>query len=140
NQVMLGVFIPSMGRHHLVSTVKWLPSMVKTYTHLVVPKNELENYLHAGIGVQVLACQEKGIGPTRDWIMGYAKSRKYKWAVMMDDDLGFHVRRKDDPTLFKQATEQDMVQLFNQLRVIARTYAHFSVLPKQGSNRVQGHI
>ena len=82
----------------------------------------------------------KGISPKRQWILEHAAKQKAESAVMMDDDLHFAERRKDDPTKFTRATPQALCYMLNWLaRMLVGPHmggaAHAGIAARQGGNR-----
>ena len=124
------IFIPSSGRAHIQLTWNSLPEVLRKKTTLVVPNSQLQEYTRKGFP----AIADPGvprIGVVRQWIAEHARED----FVMLDDDLTFFMRRQDNPTLFKDATPQDIVEAFDDLATTLKTYAHASMGTREGGNR-----
>jgi len=131
------IFIPSMQRSHDVRTALDLAGAGLTPI-MVVPKGEAKAYRAALPAVEVVEHpQGIGIARARQWIMDHASEAA---AVMVDDDLSFHVRRTDDTTKFRQAKPADVRRMFNTLEKHLGKYAHASTIARQGGNRVTGDM
>lgn len=127
--------VPTMGRTFDTRTISDLYS-AKLSPILVVPKREAIQYRDATERlVEIVSPPDsvKGIGLTRRWIMDNWSTEKL---VMVDDDLSFHTRRKDDPTKFTPATTGDVKKLFGLFEKHLSSYAHVSMIGRQGGNRL----
>lgn len=132
-----GIFIPSKGRVGRVVTLGAVPASWALRAHLVVPVEQAKDYMRA-YAVSVLAVPAKvvSIGPTRQWIVDWAAKHGFTKVIMMDDDLTFAARRVDDPTRFTTMTREDHECLLTAIEDELNTYAHVSVLAREGGNRV----
>lgn len=126
------VVVPTMQRTHDMRTVRDLQA-AGLDPLLVVPTKETKDY-RAATDALVVGCPAKGIALTRQWILENVDNEAI---VMVDDDLSFHVRRKDDPTKFKPASARDVAALFKEFGKNLRKYAHVSMIGRQGGNRVE---
>jgi len=119
-----------MGRMNLQHTYDALAGVVRQPIVLVCPPDEAKE--HKRLGREVWPCKEKGISATRQWIMRNSKDR---YVVMMDDDLTFYRRRKDDPTKFHSCTDSDKRTMLRKLNGLLKVYAHVGVAMREGANR-----
>lgn len=123
------VFIPTLGRPDRQETWKNLPPSIRERTRLLVGWEEARAY-HK-YPCLILPPGVVGIGRVRQYAIDFAKDK----VVMLDDDLKFATRRRDDPTKFEDAApdrvEAMYVAIFNALDV----YAHVSVSTREGGNR-----
>ncbi len=127
------IFIPSMRRAHDQRTADALVAAGFSPI-IVVPSGEAAEYNRANLGVAaVQRCPAKGIAETRQWIMDNAD---HDHIVMMDDDLSFHVRRKDDPTKFVRAEPKDVKRMVGLIDKNLLKFAHVGVLAREGGNRI----
>jgi len=126
------IYIPSRGRWHKQSTVKNLPPIVLPNVTIVVPVDEYENYARNMPMVEVVSPDiPSGIGPCRQWCC----EQEDKKVIMMDDDLVFATRRADDPTKFRESTDQEIEHLIGSIDDSLDTYAHVGVSTREGGNR-----
>jgi hypothetical protein len=137
------IYIPTYGRAARQVTLKNLPPALRDRVSLVVQQREA--HLYAGfkgqVEVKVLPGHIRTIGPTRDWIIQSHRVKKHGDAlVMLDDDIKFDTRRKDDPTKFLTSTEREVERLFRDLEVILQSYTHAGVLAREGGNRVTEEV
>jgi len=112
-------------------------------TTLVVQHKEYSAYIAAvatekfeEVKVLKLPPQIKTIAPTRSHILEIARLNGQDKIVMLDDDLRFDWRRKDDNGKFLVATRQQIEQLFNTIEDKLGEFAHVGVLAREGGNRV----
>lgn len=102
---------------------------------LVIREDDLGSYLRY-IPRQDLHVIEKpvtNIGETRDYIIHDMQG--YDSVLMLDDDLDFAVRRLDEPTKFRDATEKDIVNMLIVLEELLQCHFHVSIAPREGANR-----
>ena len=96
------IYIPTRGRLKAQITWESISPKWRERTRLVADYREAE--ILREWGYPALSCTEKGIGDTRQWILDGHKEGN---VMMMDDDLGFAVRREDDPTKFRRMESHD---------------------------------
>ena len=101
---------------------------------LAVRESEISAYKEAVPEAEIVLISDKvlGIGDTRDEIIAKVNNR---FVLMMDDDLDFAVRRKDDPTKMRAPTPADINDMLVACYLKLKEYAHVSVAPREGSNR-----
>lgn len=128
------IFIPTYGRSKFQGTWNQLPKILQTRTVLVVQKREAK--LYPNLPILVLPEKIKTIAPTRQFILEYAIKKKIEKFVMLDDDLRFDIRRKDENNKFYVATESQKLTLFDKIEKALQRYAHVGVLAREGGNRV----
>lgn len=130
------IYIPSMQRPHEQRTFKALKEAGLDAV-LVVPASEAKAYA-AALGDELIVSppsKVKGIAMTRQWIMDEGQKFDNK-IVMIDDDLSFHVRRKDDPTKFQPAKPADVRKMVALIDKHLTKFAHVGVLAREGGNRI----
>lgn len=135
------LYIHTYGRATRQATWNRLPPALQKQCSLVVQAREASAYSKHPGTVLVLPDNICTLSPTRQWIMEY----HYKHFVvtdhklcLLDDDLReFAKRRTDNPTLFTQGTDQDMLDVFHLLDEALDKYAHAGVLHREGANRVE---
>lgn len=128
------VFIPTYGRANRQHTFNNLPDSVKNRTILVV--QDREKHLYEDYEHLVLPKNIKTISPARQWIMEYANDVGWKKICMLDDDLRFDKRRKDDSTKFIVAPPLAVTGMFKAIEHELSDFAHVGVLAREGGNRV----
>lgn len=141
---MLHIYIPSCGRSSFLGTLSHLPKSLLKQTTLVVQHKERTAYIAAltaieggeDVKVLVLPPRIKTIAPTRAFIFEYARLAGEQKIVMLDDDLRFDWRRKDDNGKFLVATDQQVLELFAAIKTQLEAYVHVGVLAREGGNRV----
>ena len=129
----MNIIIPSSGRSHKQTTLNALPTSLTSRVHVVVPEWEYTQYASTmRCPVQVCPCPVKGIGATRQWIIENYGPK----VAMLDDDLVFATRRKDEPSKFADATDTEIETLFEDIESSLDVYAHAGVSTREGGNRV----
>lgn len=118
------IFIPTMGRPNKQVTYDNLPPALQMNTTLVVPLDEVRFYM-AQTKAYVIGCPEKGIAPTRDWIMQYAKNTEIGKIVMLDDDIKF--QKRNDAMQIKNATDQECIEAFQWLENTLNEHIHCGI-------------
>ena len=140
------IYIPSMGRfrdYEIAAgpTTDMSPEAL-CRTRYVVPGDEVLLYRHSldacGMqGVGVLACPDRGIAKTRLAIGEHASREGAVSFAMLDDDIGFLVRKEENSWQLRGAEKEDVDQMFAAVRYwLARGYAHVGVSAREGNNRV----
>lgn len=134
------IYIPTRGRATQQITLRNLPSALHPNIALVVDEAEYhqhKTYADQAELIRVPARSCNGIGRKRQFIVDQHDVIKYgPKIVMADDDLGFGRRRTDDPTKFRNATPNDVISIFKELESLLDRYAHVSLLPRSGANRI----
>lgn len=129
---MMHIFIPSYDRAKMVTTTKQIPISHRNRTFLVVRSNQVKEYAQNNQGIQILNCPEKGIANTRQWIIDNCK---VKYAMMIDDDMQFGVRKNGK---LPNCKKSDMKVLFNLLESwLKGGLVHVGVSQRFGNNRVE---
>jgi hypothetical protein len=124
------IAIISKGRPLKQTTFENLPKFLRERATVYVPPNEVYAYLEAGVS-PVVGIPVSGIGACRQWCLDHAKEDK---VVMVDDDLVFATRRKDEPTKFNPATVDEIEELFAMIDLNLEVYAHVGVATREGGN------
>lgn len=136
------IYIPTYGRSFKQVTLSNLPPALQFFTTLVVQERESHLYdfvKNTSVKITILPPTIKTIGPTRDWIIQHHLKlhKKDPKIVMLDDDIKFDTRRKDDPGKFLTATPAEILLLFETLAKTLSAATHAGVLAREGGNRVR---
>lgn len=134
----MNIYIPSTQRQHKQTTLANLPEEIHKSVIVVVPPDELTNYVnvlkyqHAEVRV-VAPDIPSGIGHTRQWCCDQEKLV----CIMLDDDLTFADRRRDDPTKFVDASTTNIKLALETMhhRLLTGEYSHIGIAPREGGNR-----
>lgn len=129
------IFIPTYGRAARQVTWASLPAALRARTTLVVQARERQ--LYTAYPTAVLPDNVRTIAATREWIVfkHFPKVARGEKLVMLDDDLKFQTRRKDDPGKFLESTDKEKLALFAALERALDRYVHVGVVPREGGNR-----
>jgi hypothetical protein len=119
-----------------------IPRELRIHTHFVVPHGQMEDYdaVLRGMNFPTFSVVEtpphvRGIGPTRHWIGLDALSRGDNKFVMMDDDIDFLVRKSPEDWRLTGQTEEDTLQMFNEMEHWLDQYASVGISSREGNNR-----
>lgn len=105
---------------------------------LVIQAREAGEYLWYSSGdIAVLPPDITTIAPSRQYIHEFLASEKY---VMLDDDLHFFKRRKDDKTKFITIFPDELVQMFDDIEHTLDEYPHVGIASREGGNRITSSI
>lgn len=127
------IFIFTYGRSQCQATWRHLPT--KLHQHVTLVVQHRERHLYAGYPILVLPSEIQTLPPARQWIVDTYKRSWPKKCIMMDDDLRFDVRRKDDAIKFVPAKPDDIEHMFAAVVRALDTYAHVGVCSREGGNR-----
>jgi hypothetical protein len=128
------IAIPSAGR--ATEQQQRTLNALKTAGHnptLFVPRHEALAYVDIHLNTIIL--DEIGIGPTRQAILDFSLTINSESVLMLDDDLEFFVRRKDDPTKLQKATPAQLRAMVKRAGSLLNKYAHIGVATREGANR-----
>jgi hypothetical protein len=130
------LYIPTFDRVDRQDTYKNLPKSLREEAVLVVYPAEDDAY--GDIPVVVVPPEVKGVAMKRQWIIDQHKVKKYgPHIVMLDDDLGWAVRKPDDPSHFRPPTEKDIIKLFSVIsKRLAEGYPQVGVIPREGGHNM----
>lgn len=134
------VYIPSLGRPSTQQTFKELNGVRNAEVKIVISPKEIGEYTRHNGGDHLLVCPpgiQGRIGRVRNWIIRYHHEHvSDPRMVMMDDDLTFSVRRKDDRTKALPATRQGLEGMLNGLNAMLSAHVHGGILAREGANRM----
>lgn len=132
------IYIPTRGRPARQIFFQALPDTLKKCVVFVC--NRIED---APIP---LHCADVALTPK--WVQNIGDKRHYivhelhqsdvhgPEVIMCDDDLRLNARRKDDPTKFHAMLDSHYHTLFMAMYELLGFYAHLTVCPREGGNRV----
>jgi hypothetical protein len=130
------IFIPTLNRVNQQYTYEWFSKayIAKRNITIVCPKSE--SMAHLKLGRQVLECDYKGIGPTRQYIMDYASENGILKVIMCDDDhIHWYNRIADDSYHLRNATKPEAEAIFERIFDKLDEYALVGVSARSGNNR-----
>ncbi len=128
----MNIYIPSLGRVSTQTTLLGLPPDVREKVTLVVPPYEYPMYFEMwGDTCLIEKPEVSGIGSVRQWCVEQSPEK----VLMLDDDLTFFTRRKDEPTKFQNSTDEDIKTWLHDFESMLDGYAHMSLAPREGANR-----
>jgi hypothetical protein len=95
---------------------------------------EVKSYVGLG-AASIVGMDTPGIGPARQAICDIALSAGQSKVLMLDDDLVFATRRKDDPSKFRTSTDSEIVKAINDIDLSLNMFCHAAIAPREGGNR-----
>ena len=155
----MNVYIPSRSRYdRVVDPGRTLHQLMRApmeelRVFVVVPEDQASDYkevIDKAIrdayswrndkfpAVQVLSCPVDGISRVRQWIAQHAEAAGDEHFCMMDDDLGFLIRKQPgDWHLRAQTSLETMAMLVYIKELLSDKYAAVGVSPREGNNRFE---
>lgn len=128
------IYIPSRGRAALCRTWQGLPPTWQAHAVHVVPTSEADAYRAQSL--PIAPCPVPGIGATRQWICDrHNINRDGASILMLDDDLEFFSRRRDDKTKLVKATTQSITRMLETVDEVSRVHPHGGIATREGANR-----
>lgn len=138
------IMIPSRGRSGVlaVSTLSHLPDTRLANTVLWVHSSEYDEYKTAlnqqprFNSVSLIHSEYSTIGEKRRQMGQYAFDQCYAEFCMMDDDLDFLIRKKDDNFALRTQMPEETVGMLDTIQMyLRRGYAQVCISPREGNNR-----
>lgn len=130
----MDIYIVTHGRHDRQITFNSLPPDIQERTKTVIQASEYHKWSGRDVqykSILVLPDHIKDIASTREYLINMTDGK----IVMLDDDMVFAIRRKDDPTKFLEATPHDITTMFKDIEYRLDMYAHVGVSHREGANR-----
>lgn len=133
------ICIPSHRRSFLINskTLSQIPKNLLKDTIVFCCYDEWENYENVvSAPVRVIGLNVKGIAQTRHEIGQFCQDANEDTFVMLDDDLKFIRRENPDTTKLIPADNNDMNNMFANIRRHLGRFCHVGVSARQGNNNV----
>lgn len=134
------IYIPSLGRSVAQQTFNELRGVRNADVKIVVSPKEAGAYAFHNDEENLIVCPpgvQGHIGRVRNWIIRYhLEHANNPRMAMMDDDLTFSTRRKDDRTKALPSTRKDLEKMVDVLDSALLTYSHGGILAREGANRM----
>lgn len=130
------IYIPTRGRVNKQITLTNLPLALKEKVKLVVDKAEEQEHINIYGGEKVLAVPPSydSIGKVREFIITHHHlTNDNPKLIMLDDDLGFNMRRTDIRSKFLHATDEAIVKGFSLVEKLLDDYPHGGIRHRQMS-------
>lgn len=130
----MNILIPTYGRVERQETLRQLLA-AGLNPILVVQERELDLYAeHHGGDVVIMALPDtiRTIAPTRQYILDVLAEDRF---CMVDDDLYFYARRKDDRTKLREITPLELHAAFDDMDNVLKAYSHAGFAAREGANR-----
>jgi hypothetical protein len=133
----MDIHILTHGRHGRQITFENLPAKWQDQVSFVIQERELPKWKEKWGNIEahrfiVLPDHIRNLHQTRQWLLHESHDHK---VVEMDDDLVFSARRTDDPTKFRNMTEQDFDDMFYEIEEQLDYAPLVGVSHREGANR-----
>lgn len=130
------IYIPTRGRVDKQITLENLPQPLKSNALLVV--DEMESSLHENTygrdNILTVPIKCNSIGTVRQFIIdNHNVDLHGPKIIMLDDDLGFNMRRTDIRSKFLPATDNAVVEGFKLVEKLLEEHAHGGIRARQMS-------
>lgn len=127
------IYIPSLNRaEQKFHTWEQLPKGMRKSAYMVVGEKDAPAYMQRFPEEHVLIVDVKGIGKVRQHIIDISDGP----VLMLDDDLQFFTRRKDNPALLEKADSRGIERGIGVLkRALSTNHAHAALAVREGANR-----
>ncbi len=126
------IYIPSYRRHKKQVTFQSVPDKLKPRTFIVVDKKDKVKYRRRWGVENVVVAPVHGIAATRQWIIDNSKD---KYALMLDDDMKFDVRKGKK---LKACSDRDFINMFHLLeKWLEQGFIHVGISQRFGNNRIE---
>lgn len=131
------IYIPTMGRLEKQHTLDALPVPLRKNVFLVVDDKEFDAHFDMyseSCGVLGVPSSCNSIGKVRQAIIDWHDVEAHgPNIIMLDDDLGFNMRRTDIRSKFLHATEESIIEGFGVVNELLKTHAHGGIRARQMS-------
>jgi hypothetical protein len=130
------IYIPTRGRIDKQTTLENLPSALREQAVLVVDAAEKDAHFERYGENNVLVAPETcdSIGKVRQAIIDYHDPKKDgDKLIMLDDDLGFNMRRTDIRSKFLPATDESVIEGFALVSTLLDEHCHGGIRARQMS-------
>lgn len=131
---MLKIYIPTLGRVAQRVTYRSLPPELQPT--LVAYKDEARQYRELGCNVLEVPAGVKGIAAKRHWLVheGHNLKKDGPSIIMLDDDLRWYERRKDETDKFEAAKPASIRRMFADVDKMLGKHIHGAIAARE-----QGH-
>jgi hypothetical protein len=129
------IYIPTFGRVEQRVTYRSLPAELRPV--LVAYKDEARQYRELGCNVLEVPPGVKGIAAKRHWLVheGHNIKEYGPNIIMLDDDLRWYERRKDEPDKFQPATPASLKLMFKEVEKMLNRHVHGAIAAREQANR-----
>lgn len=125
---MIRLYITSTGRAQRQLTWRRLPKRYRKLCKVVIYREERDEYKAEGLPTLVYP-GPRGLSGKRQWIIEWHRQHcDTPYLILLDDDLDFQKRRKDNPKRAKVATRKGVGKMLDKVTYLLTKYAHAGVL------------
>ena len=82
----------------------------------------------------VLPSEITRLSPTRQYLIGQCPTKKM---ILLDDDLKFYVRKSPTDWHLRYTTDNDLIEMYENISEALDHLAHVGISPREGNNRVE---
>lgn len=130
------IYVHTKGRATLAKGTLAALGPVTSQVTIVCPLSEKDSYAKKWPFEVSHVPDEWNLPQVQQGIIELAHYDGHKKIVMLDDDLRFAIRHSAAPDL-TNCTNEDIVDMFELLDISLNVYAHATISPRQGNNRVE---
>ncbi len=125
------ILVPTLSRAGKVRIFRDIPNAT-----LLVNPDQVDEYEAAYPDKHIIALPEdcKGIAKVREWCVRTLGGK----ILMLDDDLWFYTRRKDDEGKLLNARPNEIYDMLTTIEYTLDQYAHVGIAAREGFNRFKG--
>lgn len=129
----MDIYIPSLGRADQNAHTLERLAIAGIDAKMVVGPDDYQAYIDrfGKSSIMKLSPKIKGIGRVRQHLI----ERSDGPVLMLDDDLGFFVRRDDDPKLLTRAEPKHVRKALKDMEKALKKHAHAAFAVREGANR-----
>lgn len=130
------IYIPTRGRQDKQITLQNLPQELRNKASLVFNYEEknIAQSLDTGVPAHIAHKECNTIGKIRQYIIETHDIKQYgPKLIMLDDDLGFNMRRTDIRQKFLPATDEAVIKGFQLVEELLESHAHGGIRARQMS-------
>jgi hypothetical protein len=125
------ILVPTLSRAGKVRVFRDIP-----FATLLVDADQEADYRAAypDKDIHVLPAGMRGIAAVREYCVRTIGGK----ILMLDDDLWFYTRRKDDEGKLLNATQNEIAEMLSFINTTLDDYAHLGIAAREGFNRLKG--
>ena len=128
----IAIYIPSHRRPQDQKTFDFIPRRLRKNTFIIVDQKDFKAYKKI-YGANVIKCPKNGICKTRQWII---ENSKKKYAIMLDDDMNFHIRNKK--LKLQRCSPKEFINMVKLLESwLEEGIIHVGISQRFGNNRIE---
>jgi hypothetical protein len=141
----MNLYIPSYDRANIrdAQIFKWWPAHLHAFV-VVRPEEEekYQKFIQEVVKKEcftILTIGDVGLQPTLNNCIEHANEHDVPRIAVIDDDIGFLIRRDDHTWKLRTSKDVEVIQMFAEMNEKLDLYAHVGISGREGNNRVEGN-